>query len=284
MGIKKRNKARPFVLTRAFFAGSQQYGAVWTGDNTADWEHLAASIPMLLSLNIAGIVFSGADVGGFFGNPSTELLIRWYQAAAFQPFFRGHAHIDTKRREPWLFGESNTDLIRTAIRRRYAYLPYIYTVFAHASVSGIPIMRPMWVEFPEDKTGFGLDDQFFLGSSLLIHPVTKSGETNVSVYLPGDSSVTWYQLERLAEKPYEGGQAIDVSTPMDIIPIFQVGGSIIPKRERPRRSSKAMENDPFTLVVAIDPQCNCAVGVYIWTMEILLIIKMENLFIVNLNL
>jgi alpha 1,3-glucosidase len=101
MGLKKRDNARSFVLTRSFFAGSQQYGAVWTGDNKADWAHLAAATPMLLSLGVAGIVFSGADVGGFFGDPEPELLARWYQAGAFQPFFRGHAHIDAKRREPW---------------------------------------------------------------------------------------------------------------------------------------------------------------------------------------
>ena len=80
---------RPFVLTRAFFAGSQRYAAVWTGDNKASWAHLAAATPMLLSLSVAGIPFVGADVGGFFGNPSTDLLVRWYQAAIFHPFMRG---------------------------------------------------------------------------------------------------------------------------------------------------------------------------------------------------
>ena len=91
---------RPFVLSRAYFAGSQRYGAMWTGDNEAKWGHLAIATPMLLTQGIAGFAFSGADVGGFFGNPSTELLVRWYQAAAYQPFFRAHAHLETKRREP----------------------------------------------------------------------------------------------------------------------------------------------------------------------------------------
>ena len=91
-------KLRPFVLTRAFWAGSQRFGAMWTGDNTADWGHLKISVPMLLSINIAGLSFAGADVGGFFGEPSPELFTRWYQAGSFTPFFRGHAHHDTKRR------------------------------------------------------------------------------------------------------------------------------------------------------------------------------------------
>src|SRR5262249_37382234 len=110
---------RPFILSRAFFAGTQRYGAVWTGDNTATWAHLKASLPMLLSLGTAGQAFAGADVGGFFGNPSDELFVRWYQAASLQPFFRGHSHIETKRREPWSKGEPYTRHIRDAIERRY---------------------------------------------------------------------------------------------------------------------------------------------------------------------
>jgi Glycosyl hydrolases family 31 len=93
---------RPFVLTRSFWAGSQRWGAMWTGDNRAEWGHLQIAAPMLLSINLAGLSFAGSDAGGFFGDPSSELFTRWFQAAAFTPFFRGHAHHDTKRREPWV--------------------------------------------------------------------------------------------------------------------------------------------------------------------------------------
>ncbi|MEQ2316298.1 hypothetical protein AMECASPLE_031181, partial [Ameca splendens] len=110
---------RPFVLSRSFFAGSQRLGAIWTGDNVSSWEYLKISLPMVLSLNLAGIAFCGADVGGFVKDPDPELLVRWYQAAALQPFFRGHSAKDTKRREPWLFGEEVTAAIRTAIQQRY---------------------------------------------------------------------------------------------------------------------------------------------------------------------
>ena len=96
------NKMRPFVLTRSFWAGSQRFGAMWTGDNKAEWSHLQIAAPMLLSINLAGLSFAGADAGGFFGDPNAELFTRWFQAAAFTPFFRGHAHHDTKRREPWV--------------------------------------------------------------------------------------------------------------------------------------------------------------------------------------
>jgi alpha 1,3-glucosidase len=247
-GLEKRDNARPFVLTRSFFAGSQKYGAVWTGDNMAKWSHLEAATPMILSLNVAGIVFSGADVGGFFGDPEPELMLRWYQLAAFQPFFRGHAHIDAKRREPWLFGEPWTTHIRTAIRRRYAYLPYIYSVFQESTRTGKPINRPLWFEFPKDKATFGLEQEFMLGDALLIKAVAAEHQTSTNVYLP--QGAVWYDVAD--GKQLKGGVHTTLDTPLDRLPILQRGGTIVPKRERARRSSAAMENDPFTLVVAVD--------------------------------
>ena len=139
---------------------------------------------MLLSVGIAGIPFCGADVGGFFGNPDVLLLVRWYQLAIYQPFFRAHAHIDTKRREPWLFGEPYTSLIREAIRKRYMNLPYIYTLNFEAARKGVPVMRAMMYEFPTDANTFGIDDQFMFGNALLVKPVTQETMTSVDVYLP----------------------------------------------------------------------------------------------------
>lgn len=138
---RKQDQERPFVLTRAAYAGSQRFGAKWTGDNKADWSHLAVSVPMLLSLSLAGMPFVGADVGGFFGDPDPELLARWYQVGALQPFFRAHAHIDTKRREPWLLPEPYFSTVREAIRLRYRLLPYIYYLFVESARGGKPIVR-----------------------------------------------------------------------------------------------------------------------------------------------
>ncbi|XP_010569492.1 PREDICTED: neutral alpha-glucosidase AB [Haliaeetus leucocephalus] len=188
---------RPFVLSRAFFAGSQRYGAVWTGDNAAEWEHLKISIPMCLSFGLAGLSFCGSDVGGFFKNPEAELLVRWYQAGAFQPFFRAHAHLDTARREPWLFGEENVALIRAAIRQRYALLPFWYTAFYRSHRHGLPVMRPLWMEYPEDATTFAIDDQYMIDRALLVHPVTEQGARGVQVYLPGKGEVTLRLFEGL---------------------------------------------------------------------------------------
>uniref|UniRef100_A0A8C8I8Z6 Glycoside hydrolase family 31 N-terminal domain-containing protein n=1 Tax=Oncorhynchus tshawytscha TaxID=74940 RepID=A0A8C8I8Z6_ONCTS len=258
---------RPFVLTRAFFAGSQRYGAVWTGDNTAEWEHLKISIPMCLSLGLVGVSFCGADVGGFFKSPSTELLVRWYQTGAYQPFFRAHAHLDTPRREPWLFGPENTALIREAVRQRYALLPYWYQLFYHAHHSGQPVMRPLWVEYPQDTATFSMDDQFLLGRDLLVHPVTEEGGRGVTAYLPGKGEV-WFDVHTFQK--HNGAQNLYIPVTISSItscihslfdslsryqiPVFQRGGSIIPRKARVRRSSSCMEHDPYTLFVALSPK------------------------------
>eukprot|EP00117_Sycon_ciliatum_P017449 scpid32873/ scgid16435/ Neutral alpha-glucosidase AB; Alpha-glucosidase 2; Glucosidase II subunit alpha len=242
---------RPFVLSRAFFAGSQRFGAIWTGDNTADWGHLKASMPMLLSIGLTGLTFAGADVGGFFKNPDSELLIRWYQAGAHQPFFRAHAHLDTKRREPYLHDENVMQRIRNAILARYSRLPFWYTLYYHASKTGVPTMRPLWVEFPSEEATFSLEEEYLIGSALLAKPVTEAGVSSWDVYLPGKDEV-WYATDDLSR--YTGGQTITLSVTLDRIPLFQRGGSIIPTKERIRRSTVQMLNDPLTLTVALNNQ------------------------------
>uniref|UniRef100_A0A8C8DYL4 Glucosidase II alpha subunit b n=1 Tax=Oryzias sinensis TaxID=183150 RepID=A0A8C8DYL4_9TELE len=214
-------------------------GAVWTGDNAAEWDHLKISIPMCLSLGLVGISFCGADVGGFFKSPTPELLVRWYQTGAYQPFFRAHAHLDTPRREPWLFGPENTALIREAVRQRYTFLPYWYQQFYHAYRTGEPVMRPLWVEYTQDPATFAVDDEFLIGQNLLVHPVTEEGARGVTAYLPGKEEVL---LSGLTSTPSRS----------TTIPVFQRGGSIIPRKMRVRRSSSCMEHDPYTLYAALN--------------------------------
>uniref|UniRef100_A0A914X4X0 Glucosidase II subunit alpha n=1 Tax=Plectus sambesii TaxID=2011161 RepID=A0A914X4X0_9BILA len=250
-------RLRPFVLTRAFFVGSQRTTAVWTGDNTGEWSHLKASVPMLLSLSVAGIPFVGADIGGFFKNPDEELLVRWYQAAAFTPFFRAHAHIDTRRREPWLFSETALQNIRSAIRRRYALLPFWYTLFYEHTKTGLPVMRPLWLEFPQDENCYDEEREFLVGNALLVRPVMDAGATSVSLYLPG-KEVMWYEWDTNKGRPGPG--AVYVDTPGDKIPVFQRGGTIIPLRERVRRASALMANDPITLYIATNYHADQANG------------------------
>ncbi|XP_035118879.1 neutral alpha-glucosidase AB isoform X5 [Callithrix jacchus] len=252
-GLRQRSGGmeRPFVLGRAFFAGSQRFGAVWTGDNTAEWDHLKISVPMCLSLGLVGLSFCGADVGGFFKNPEPELLVRWYQMGAYQPFFRAHAHLDTGRREPWLLPSPYNDIIRDALNQRYSLLPFWYTLFYQAHREGIPVMRPLWVQYPQDVTTFSIDDQFLLGDALLVHPVSDSGAHAVQVYLPGQGEV-WYDIQ--SYQKHHGPQTLYLPVTLSSIPVFQRGGTIVPRWMRVRRSSDCMKDDPITLFVALSPQ------------------------------
>eukprot|EP00965_Chrysotila_dentata_P167904 5544446-Pleurochrysis_carterae.AAC.1 len=257
-GLLKRNKEqdkRPFVLSRAFYAGSQRWGAIWTGDNACKWDHLVASVPMLLALGLCGITFSGADVGGFlgkgggYGDPDHELFTRWYETGAYTPFFRGHAHHDSARREPWTFGDETTARLREIAKERYQLLAYWYTTFHVAETTGTPTMVPLWVHYPTDVRTFDAEDQWLIGKDLLVHPVTAQGTVSAEVYLPGTEP--WFGVRDGVRYTPDGG-TVSVAAPLGTIPVFQRGGSIVPRQMRLRRSSAAMVKDPYTLVVAAD--------------------------------
>jgi len=214
---------RPFTLTRAGYAGIQSHAAVWTGDNSSSWEQLAASVPMLLNLSLSGVAFCGADVGGFLDNCTGELLARWTQLAAFTPFFRNHANVDTRRQEPWAFGPRIESLCRDAILLRYQLLPYLECLFAEARSTGAPIMRPLLWHHANDPVAVACDDQFLLGESLLVAPILRPGATARSVYLPRG---LWFDFWTGAL--YEGGQHIVAEAVAEHIPVFGRAGAVIP--------------------------------------------------------
>lgn len=260
-------RQRPFILTRSYYAGSQRTAAMWTGDNMAEWDYLKISIPMVLTSNVVGMPFAGADVGGFFGDPSNELLTRWYQTGIWYPFFRAHAHIDTRRREPWIAGEPFTSIIRDAVILRYSLLPTLYTLFYESSITGAPIWKPMVYENPENVDTYTIDDQFYLGNSgLLIKPVTKENASLTQIYIPDDSIYYDYTNGKTL-----GGAPIHYKEPgyfkkevgLADIPILLKGGHVIFTRNRYRRSSKLMRNDPYQVVVALDKDGNAQGSLYI---------------------
>ena len=210
-------------------------------------------MPMLLSLGLCGITFSGADVGGFLGKPTypdpdAELFTRWFQAGSYQPFFRGHAHHDTARREPWTFDDATTARLRAIALKRYQLLAYWYTLFFISEASGLPTMRPLWVAYPADKRTWDMDKQFMAGGDLMIAPVYTQGATTRHVYFPG--TAPWYDVTEGVS--YAGGTETTVAAPIDRIPAYQRGGSIVPRQMRARRSSSQMTHDPFTLTIAPD--------------------------------
>jgi alpha-glucosidase len=218
---------RPFVITRAAYAGIQRYSMVWTGDNQSLWEQLAVSIPECLNLSLSGVPFCGPDVGGFGRDCTGELLARWTQAGAFFPFFRNHTAIGTRHQEPWTFGKEVEDICRRYISLRYQLLPYFYNLFHEAAHDGTPIIRPLFWEFPDDPHGYAVDDQFLLGPSLLVAPVMKPDAEQRAVYLPAGSD--WYDYH--TKQKHAGGQYVTSPAPLDVMPLFVRAGSIIPMTE-----------------------------------------------------
>eukprot|EP00931_Biecheleriopsis_adriatica_P007179 TRINITY_DN108496_c0_g1_i1.p1 TRINITY_DN108496_c0_g1~~TRINITY_DN108496_c0_g1_i1.p1 ORF type:complete len:954 (+),score=171.13 TRINITY_DN108496_c0_g1_i1:50-2863(+) len=238
---------RPFVLTRSFFAGSHRHGAIWTGDNMAKWDHLAISVPMLVSLCLCGTSFVGADVPGFFYDPEPELFRRWHQLGIWYPFYRGHAHLETKRREPWMLGEEITQNVREQVSVRYQMLPTWYTLFAQWALAGEPIMRPPWFEDISDSQAMQhQNDEFLLGKDILVRAITNAQDRSVNVYLP---SGTWFDFWNLEVPSLAGSKVHSVQVSKSHVPVFVRSGAILAKRMRRRRSSGAMAADPYTLVV-----------------------------------
>jgi len=218
-----RPEERPFVISRSGYAGIQRYAAVWTGDNSSWWEHLEASVPMLLNLGLSGVPFIGADVGGFHGNAEGELLIRWTQLGAFYPLMRNHSIRTSHRQEPWAFGEETARAVRDAIALRYALLPHLYTLMEEAATCGLPPMRPLWFHYPDDPETYQLADEFLWGSDLLVAPAVRPGATHRAVYFPEGRWAEWWTG---AIHPGPGWAVVE--TPLARIPIFLRAGAAVP--------------------------------------------------------
>ncbi|KAL7722289.1 Glucosidase II subunit alpha [Entamoeba marina] len=244
-GLMKRgeNQERSFVLSRSFFAGTQKFGAVWTGDTDSTWDHLKESIIMTLNLNLVGIIQSGGDVGGFFRDPSEELTVRWYQVGTFYPFFRAHAHIEAKRREPYLFkGETRKQLV-DAIEMKYLLMEYWYREYYLAVANKSPLIKPLWFDYPNDEQTDLLEAEFLAGNDLLVTGVCEQGAKSVSVYIPNG---IWYDF--YTNTVIDNGLH-NIQVTMDNIPLYVRGGAVLPLKERQRRSSQLMNNDPYTIVL-----------------------------------
>jgi len=220
---KAKPNIRPLIITRAGFSGIQKYSVVWTGDNKSWWEHLYMSLPMLQNLSISGIPFVGADVGGFGENCTPELFARWIEVGIFYPFLRNHSELNSRPQEPWAFSKEVEDISRKYIKMRYRLIPYLYSLFWEAKERGIPPLRSLILEFPEDQEAIHNEDEFMLGSNLLIAPIYREGAKARSVYLPQG---VWYDFWN--KKAYQGPCYISYYAPLDTIPLFLKEGSIIP--------------------------------------------------------
>lgn len=233
---------RPFVLSRAGFAGLQRWAATWTGDNDADWDNLKMANLMVQRLSASGVSFCGADTGGFLGRPSPELFCRWMQMAAFHVFFRNHNNGEYGGQEPWCFGPVVEGLVRRAVEERYRLLPYFYTQFYRYSTQGTPIIRSLALMYPENPDTYWRSSEFFLGEALYVVPVHHPGEGGRFLYVPPGH---WYSLWNDAPAPITNAEAW-VSTSMSTIPVLVRGGSVIP-RWPVQQYVGELENPPVTL-------------------------------------
>ncbi len=221
-GLKKRFPNRRFlVLSRSAYPGIQKYGGVWTGDNHSWWEHILQEMINIQSLSICGIFFCGFDVGGFGGDVTPELLVRFYQLGAFTPFFRNHSAIGTKRQEPWVFGEYYENVIKDVINLRYTLTPYIYSSYMIGLMRNEPLIRPLFFEFQDDPITHSIEDEYMFGPSILVAPVYRFGQEKRVVYLP---KVKWLYIPT-GEILEPGWQVVD--SPLEVIPYFQREDSII---------------------------------------------------------
>lgn len=218
-----RPSARLWTLNRAFSPGVQRLGAAtWTGDIVSSWENLANTPTHLLNWSLSGIPYGACDIGGFFGSPSPELMSRWMEAGVFFPIMRTHSEVHYQPHFPWLYGTNALDAMRHAIDLRYRLIPYYYSLAHETFATGIPLMRPLVMEFPDDPQVANLSDEWLLGKSLLAAPILQAGGKR-SVYLPAGD---WYVFG--TNQMLKGSRSIEVTAALDEIPAYVRAGSILP--------------------------------------------------------
>jgi alpha-glucosidase len=215
---------RPFVLTRAGYAGVQRHAAVWTGDAPSTWVSLRQQLPTLLNLGLSGVAFVGSDVGGYSGRATPELFARWMQLGAVSPFLRGHVTQGVPDQEPWAFGPEVEDIARAQINERMRRMPYLEALFAEAENSGAPVLRPLTYEFPDDAAAARVDDEAMLGPWLLVAPVLTMGASARRVHLPPGR---WFEVDSGAV--WEGPADVEVGVTLAALPTFVREGAILPR-------------------------------------------------------
>jgi alpha-glucosidase len=223
-GLRKlQPDERPFVLTRAAYTGTQRYAATWTGDNSSTWNHLNMSTPMLLSLGLGGYWMAGDDIGGFAGSPPADLLTRWFEVGALNPIYRDHTGYGTLDQEPWVHGPQHEAIRRRYVELRYHLLPYIYTTIEEASRTGLPAMRPVFLDYPQAEGFYGNNRDFLFGSDLFVAPVTTEMVDAEEVQLPPGDWYDYWTSQRLSSK-----NKITLHPALDEMPLYVRAGAIIP--------------------------------------------------------
>ncbi len=257
--LKLRPNERPFVLTRAAYAGTQRYAATWTGDNTASWNHMKLSVPQVLNLGVSGYAMTGVDVGGYAGNPPPDLLTRWMELGAFYPIYRNHAEKGSRDREPWVDGPEHEAIRKKFIELRYQLLPYTYTQMEETSRTGVPLMRPMFMEFPNDPTQAIEEKEFMFGQSLLVAPALTESVRGYALNLPKGQWYDYWTGEAVEGgapdlTPGQPGEPRTVTPALGEMPLFVRAGAIIPQQPVIQHVEQKPDG-PLELRVYPGPNC-----------------------------
>lgn len=242
-------EARPYIISRAGFAGIQRYAQTWAGDNLTDWRTPKFNINTIIGMGLSGVANNGCDIGGFAGKaPEAELLLRWIQNGIFQPrFVINSANNDNTVTEPWMYAE-NIEFVRAAYKLRYKLLPYMYSLMYEACSEGTPIIRPLFLEFQDDTRCFTDDNfTFMFGSSILVANVFAKGAVSRKLYLPSGS--LWYYWETMEK--FDGGQEIEIPISFASIPMFFRDTAIVPMTEDISNISRD-QIEKLELVIATD--------------------------------
>ena len=223
-GLRKlQPDERPFVLTRAAYAGAQRYAATWTGDNSSTWNHLKMSTPMLLSMGISGYPLVGDDIGGFAGSPQADLLTRWFEVGALNPIYRDHTAKGTADQEPWVHGPEHEAIRRKYVEVRYKLLPYLYTAIEETSRTGLPLMRPLFLEYPQAFGFYGDDRDFLFGRDFFVAPVTTDMVDAEDISLPPGEWYDFWTSTKVADH-----QTLTLRPRLDEMPLYVRAGAIVP--------------------------------------------------------
>jgi len=275
-GLRKlRPDERPFVMTRASYAGGQRYAVTWTGDNSSTWDQLKLSVHQLINLGLSGFSYGAADVGGFAGGPSADLLTRWFEIAAFTPVFRDHAAKGTPRAEPWVDGPEHLAIRRRFVAERYRLLPYLYALADDNTRHGDPIMRPVFYDYPQAiDAACDQSMAFTVGRQLLVAPPPNPESPQAyDVCLPAGG---WYDywsglpvdgatVDGARQPVQSASQATAVKqaasivvkeTPrLDTLPVFVRAGAILP-RQQLVQSTASTPDGPLQLDIYPGEDCH----------------------------
>jgi alpha-glucosidase len=249
-GLQKlQPNLRPFVMTRASYAGGQRYAATWTGDNSSTWDHLRLCVEQLENLGLSGFSYSGCDVGGFAGGPSPELLTRWFEIGAFTPVFRDHSAVGTPRAEPWVDGPQQLAIRQHYVEERYRLMPYLYAVADENARTGDPIMRPVFYDYPDALGNCDQQLAFTLGRGVLVWgPSRPESPESFDICLPKGG---WYDYwtglpvteAKLTETPK-----------LDYLPVFVRAGTILPRQPLVQSTAETPQG-PLSLDIYPGPDC-----------------------------